>query len=299
MENVTSEPILIPGIRRATIRMLSEQYHIPYAILSNRYHYYKDNFSDDDAVIPKTKEEFEAMLPPDVQFAFGKKTKGTLRYIFDNAAYLSFKPGNTPLFSEKAVRRLIELCSEEHNAKKGIRKDKAADEAKPKSAETQKRSKCSKPEFENKEEEALCLRLAKAYRSGDNANTLLAALALDSYRQRTIQELTKMLEEENAQAKTPWTSRMTGNKLASFLSEVTGIRKKDVWIMIYNKLMYEYNIPLTERNKSPLISGLKDNEWYLFYQAFTDICKEKYLNVEQIMKKSDIDTRGLSLVVKY
>ena len=107
--NDAVNPIVIPGIRRATIRMISEQYIIPYSKLSNRFNYYKDQF---DVITPITKHDFESMLAKDIQFVC-KTEHGQTGYLFTNAAFASIKFKYTPLISEQDIPKLIKLCTED------------------------------------------------------------------------------------------------------------------------------------------------------------------------------------------
>lgn len=278
----TIKPITIPHIRRATMGMIASQYSIPYETLARRYRKHKDEFTNDTVLI-KSFDQFENMLPPEIQFA-SKKEHGITNYMFANAAYAGITPGKTILFSENGIRHLIELAStqEKRGRKPGV--------------------KYGKPETEPEEidisdikEETLLLNIAKAYKTGEIMNLLTAAMALDSYRQREITELKAIANSQ----RTPWTNRLTAKMVVNSLVEITGCKKYDIWVAIYRALMNTYHIPLDTRDKKPMIAGLKDEEWYLFYQVIVDICRERYLNVDQILAKSGIDATGLSIVVKY
>lgn len=294
MENVTAKPILIPGINRASIAMLSQQYGLDRVLLSNRYNYYKDEFRD-SVVTVDSEKDFESMLPPEVQFVVNhKRGSGAAEYLFTNCAHFRLIPGRTVLFSETAVNKLLELST--MDSKRG---KKTGTRSEPSGTPGKSRAEKPKQEFSSEEEERLCLNLAKAYKSGEPVNVLTAAMALDSYRQRSIAELEEKLNESDNRNRLHWTNRATSRKLVSALSEILGEKVKSIQSMLYYRLIHDYSIPLEERGKKPLINGLKDEEWYLLYQSFADICREKYLNTEQVMAKAGVDTKGLSIMLKY
>lgn len=310
--NETRNLILIPGIRRATIKMISEQYKIPYAKLSNRYNWNKKQF-EGEVIIPKTKEEFENMIDDKIQFVC-KSEYGMTGYLFTNAAFASIKFGSTPLFSEKAAKDLIEMSNKDN------RGHKKSSVSKPKPEKIEKKAEevvldfdvpdkegtntgklhvevpiAQTDIFDTQEEELLIGNLAKAFKSGETMNMLTAALALDEYRRREIKEL-KATTQKSAMS---WTNRASAEKVASMLGYATNESKYEAWCRIYDCLLNDYNVDLRARGKRPLINGLKDTEWHLFYQVFYDICRAKYLDSSHILEDAGIDISGLSVVIKY
>lgn len=291
MVNITTKPILIPSINMATINMLCMQYDIPYATLQNRINYYKDEF-ENEFITPKSKAEFEALFPETTQFVWNKNTDGSFGYMFTNAAYASIKFGRTKLYSEKAVNDILRHVNED-----GRKRNRPQN--RPKSTQSVENVKAtSKIQFDSEEEETLCLNLAKAYASGELMNVISAAMALDEYRKVTINGLKEKLHESEKTNLIPWTNRSTAKRLVNRLSEICGERPVRIWETIYYRIVHEYNIPLENRNKRPLINGLKDEEWSIFYQAFIDICKDRYMDAERIIRVSGIDIRGLMLTTK-
>lgn len=292
------KPITIPHIRRATIGMLAEQYKIPYETFGRRYREHKDEFVS-DAVLIEPLDQFESMLAPTVQFVTEKKV-GVTNYMFANAAYASITPGRTLLFNETGIDRLIRYacCPGKRGRKPGVKYDKpkdvvAAENVLASTVDIPKS--ISKTEFDSSEEEALLVNMAKAYKTGEIMNLLSAALALDTYRQHTIKEL-KANQTNNY---IPWASKASINRVVNTLSDITGERKCRIWDVVIDRLINRYNVPLKDRNKKPLIDGLKDEERHLFYQVFVDICADKYLDVNRVLMKAGVNSEGLSVMVKY
>lgn len=294
MTNITTKPILIPDINMATVNMICMQYDIPYSAVQNRLNYYKEEFAK-ESIVPKNKSEFESMFPDTTQFVWNKNRDGSVGYMFTNAAYVSIKFGKTKLLSEHAVNRLIGILNTDgrKNNNPNINRDKTQNKSQPKVATVK-----SKIIFDTEEEEVLCLNLAKAYSSGELMNVISAAMALDEYRKRVIFDLKNKLSESEQSSLMPWTSRGSAKRLVNRLSEIRGEKPIRIWESVYYKIIHDHGIPLEDRRKRPLINGLKDEEWPIFYQAFIDICKEKYMDAERIMRVAGIDTNGLTVVTK-
>lgn len=290
---LNTAPIVIPGIRRCTMRMLSEQYNIPEHKISNRYTWHKDELKD-EVIVPTSREEFEKMVGDKVDFICKPGRSGSVGYLFTNAAFASISFGKTLLFSEKGSRRLVELANTD--TRKGRpKKEKPASEDKPKT-DIPKNVSVSE-EFDSPDEERMLLNLAKAYKSGEIMNVLSAALALDEFRKSEIKDLKDKVD--NARNYIPWTEHRSTNAAINALSEITEIQKYELWCHFYDKLMNDYNIDLRGRNKKPLINGLRTDEMYKFYQVFVDICQQRFLNIERVFNKAGINVSGLSIMVKY
>lgn len=281
--DLSAKPILIPGINMATLRMLSDQYNIPYSKLSSHLNYYKDDFGNDTKLV-KSFQEFEEELGLFGVMFVTESAKQTKKYLFENAAYVSIRPGKTKLLSEKAVEQLINLFGMD-----GRKRNKPPI-----------RTKIDKPEVisNDSEEEKLCLNLAKAYKSGVAMNVIVAALALDEYRRKVITDLTNQLDGIQTSNHLHWTAKASADRLVGRLSGIIYERKTNVWNMIFYRIIHKYGIPLESRGKGFLINNLKDEEWHLFYQAFYDICKERFINFQQILDADEIDSVGLSAVIK-
>lgn len=309
-----SNPIVIPGIRRATITMVSEQYRIPYDRLANAIHNHKDLY---DIEYPKSKEEFESSLADNIQFVCKADRSGNVGYLFTNAAFANIKFGRTPLINARDIPKLVQWCSEEHRGrkKKMNEEDLTNINSKPNTAEINKKVEkdgvvvlkdmpnlltTPSPEepktdiFDSSEEETLLLNFAKAFKSGEIMNLMTAALALDSYRQREIAAL-KANDAENNYIS--WTSPLSAEKVVGILSTALQETKYQTWCRIYDVLMNDYGIDLRARAKRPLVNGLKENEWYLFYQAVSDICKSKYIDLRLVLADAGINTTGLSVMI--
>lgn len=312
-----NNPIVIPGIRRATITMVSEQYRIPYDRLANAIHSHKDLY---DIVYPKSKEEFESSLADNIQFVCKADRSGNVGYLFTNAAFANIKFGRTPLISEHDIPKIVNYCHTEHRGRKKSVKPK--DESKTElpealkfkieKAEKDATEKLKKdgvllvkdipnpiaPEtndiFDSNEEETLLLNFAKAFKSGEIMNLMTAALALDSYRQREI----ATLKTNDAENYISWASPLSAEKVVGVLSTALQETKYQTWCRIYDVLMNDYGIDLRARAKRPLVNGLKEAEWYLFYQAVSDICKSKYIDLRLVLADAGINTTGLSVMVK-
>ena len=292
----TKNLILIPGIRKATLTMISEQYKIPYTKLSNSFNHNRSQFENDEVIIPQTKDEFENSIDSKIQFVC-KSQRGVTGYLFTNAAFASIRFGQTLLFSEKGIDKLINLANSDHRGRRKGSTNKKPMEKKtePKVEETLIEAPVKTDIFDTQEEELLIGNLAKAFKSGETMNMLTAALALDEYRKREIKEL-KANTNKNAM---PWRNRYSAEKVVSMLGYAINESKYDAWCRIYDGLMNDYNVDLRERSKRPLINGLKDTEWHLFYQVFYDICRAKYLDSSHILEDAGIDISGLSVVIKY
>lgn len=307
-----TNPIVIPGIRRATITMVSEQYRIPYDKLMNAIYSHKDLY---DIVYPKSKEEFESSLADNIQFVCKTDRSGNVGYLFTNAAFANIKFGRTPLISARDIPKLVEWCTKDHRGRKKKADVKDTPNTKSNTAEIDKKvakdnvvalkdipkllTTPSQEEpktdiFDSSEEETLLLNFAKAFKSGEIMNLMTAALALDSYRRREIAEL-KTNDTENYIS---WTSPLSAEKVVGILSTALQETKYQTWCRIYDTLMNDYGIDLRSRAKRPLVNGLKDTEWHLFYQAMSDICKSKYIDLRLVLADAGINTTGLSVLVK-
>ena len=319
-----TNPIVIPGIRRATITMVSEQYRIPYDRLANAIHNHKDLY---DIAYPKSKEEFESSLADNIQFVCKADRSGNVGYLFTNAAFANIKFGRTPLISARDIPKLVQWCGEEHRGRK--KKMNEEDMSNTKSNTDILQQNCDKvaaeinkkaekdgvvvlkdmpnpltipiPEepktdiFDSNEEETLLLNFAKAFKSGEIMNLMTAALALDSYRQREIAAL-KANDAENNYIS--WTSPLSAEKVVGVLSTALQETKYQTWCRIYDVLMNDHGIDLRVRAKRPLVNGLKESEWHLLYQAMSDICKSKYIDLRLVLADAGINTTGLSVMVK-
>lgn len=310
-----NNPIVIPGIRRATITMVSEQYRIPYDRLANAIHNHKDLY---DIAYPKSKEEFESSLADNIQFVCKADRSGNVGYLFTNAAFANIKFGRTPLINARDIPKLVQWCSEEHRGrKKKMNEENLTNiDSKSNTAEINKKAEkdnvvvlkdipnpltTPSPEepktdiFDSSEEETLLLNFAKAFKSGEIMNLMTAALALDSYRQREIAAL-KANDAENNYIS--WTSPLSAEKVVGVLSTALQETKYQTWCRIYDVLMNDYGIDLRARAKRPLVNGLKEAEWHLLYQAMSDICKSKYIDLRLVLADAGINTTGLSVMVK-
>lgn len=317
-----NNPIVIPGIRRATITMVSEQYCIPYDRLANAIHSHKDLY---DIVYPKSKEEFESSLADNIQFVCKADRSGNVGYLFTNAAFANIKFGRTPLINARDIPKLVQWCSEEHRGRK--KKMNEEDLKNTKSNTDILQQNCDKvaaeinkkvekdgvvvlkdmpnllttpsPEepktdiFDSSEEETLLLNFAKAFKSGEIMNLMTAALALDSYRQREI----AALKTSTAGNGIPWTSTFSAEKVMSILATAIQQPKYQTWCRVYDILINDYGIDLRARAKRPLINGLKETEWHLLYQAMSDICKSKYIDLRLVLADAGVDTTGLSVMI--
>ena len=293
--NVSAKPILIPGINMATLRMLSDQYNIPYSRLSSHVNYHKNDF-DNDTLLVKSFKDFEDDLGVFGVKFMSEDAKQTKKYLFENSAYASIRPGKTKLLSEKAVNHLLELFNKDGRTRNKPPIRTKSDKIKSDIVNTEQKTEVS---FNNSEEEKLCLNLANAYKSGEIMNVIVAALALDGYRRKVIDNLTSKLDSIQTSNLLCWTSRASADRLVGRLSGIIYERKTTVWNMIFYRIIHKYGIPLESRGKGFLMNNLKDEEWYLFYQAYYDICKERFINFQQILESEEIDATGLSIMIKY
>lgn len=309
---VIANPIVIPDIRRATVTMISEQYHIPYDKLMNVIRNHKDLY---DIVYPKSKEEFESMLAENIQFVCKSDRSGNVGYLFTNAAFANIKFGRTPLISARDIPKLVQWCSEEHRGRRKKTDAKDIPNTKSNTAEIDKKVEngnavalkdmpklLTTPSteehktdiFDSSEEETLLFNFAKAFKSGEIMNLMTAALALDSYRRREIATL-KANDVENYIS---WTSPLSAEKVVGVLSTALQETKYQTWCRIYDTLTNDYKIDLRARAKRPLINGLKEAEWHFLYQAMADICKSKYIDLRLVLADAGVNTTGLFAMVK-
>ena len=280
----------IPYIDCMTSQMVADYYGIPKSVVKSRYAKHKEEF-DKFGVMTINTKEFEDLLPKDADYT---KTpdRCMVNYKFGNGFTVSLHTNKNQIFTKEAAEYMSEVIAPMPRGGARPKKEKAEE------CETASASK--KESFRSSEEQKLCLSLAKAYATGDTMKVLNAALALDTYRIKVIDELR---EENNRLAeesdnRISWTERRSASKIVKTLSEILEQRQNDIWNSIYCKLTINYHLPLEERHKLPLIDAVERSEWFLVYQAIIEVCEDRYLDVRRVFDKAEINTAGLERIVK-
>lgn len=290
MEQI-KEDMMIPYIGCMTGRMLAKYYNVSPATVSNRYSYHKETF-DKLGVMNISSKEFEGLLPRDAKFT-KSPDRCMVNYRFGNGFTLSLHTNKNQIFTKEAAEYMSEVIKPMPRG--GARPHKKKD-----NTTVRQTSKRSIPQFSDPEEKKLCLSLAKAFASGDTLKVLNAALALDTYRIDKISDLTMENEKLKSVAddRLSWTERSSASKIVKTLAEILELKQSEVWNKIYYRLTMEYHLPLEERHKLPLIDAVERSEWSLVYQAISDVCMEKYLDMQRIFEKAGVNTAGLKPVFK-
>ncbi len=289
MEQAINQEAMIPYIKCMTGSMVADYYGVPKSLVKNRYATHKEEF-DKFGVMTINTDEFENLLPKDADYT-KKPDRCMINYKFGNGFTVSLHTNKNQIFTKEAAEYMREVI--EPMPRGGARPKKE----KP---EEHEHTVTKNESFRSREEQKLCLGLAKAYATGDTMKVLNAALALDTYRIKVIDELR---EENNRLAeesdnRISWTERRSASKIVKILSEILEQRQNDIWNSIYCKLTINYHLPLEERNKLPLIDAVERSEWFLVYQAIIEVCEDRYLDVRRVFDKAEINTTGLERIVK-
>lgn len=284
---LTSEALdTIPYIDCATTNMVAKYYGVTKETVNNRYRTHRAEL-DKKGVMTISSKELEDLLPVGTKFV--KTTNRCMNdYYFNNGQHILFHVAHNQIFTREAVAYIGDILL---NPVKGRKKSIVP-------TENAVEENLTKSSFKSIEEKKLCINLAKAFASGDTMKVLAAALNLDTYRIECISNLKKDNEDlVKSNSLTPWTERSSINKIAKTLSDVMEWKPKDVYDKIYYKIIQQYHIPLEERGVSPLIAAVKDSEWPLVYQAITEICEDKCLDIRQVFRRSGVNANGLSIVI--
>lgn len=282
----------IPYIDCSTIAMVADYYGVPRTTIKGRYEAHRDAL-DRIGVMTVSAKEVEELFPTTAVY---KKTpdRCMVNYNFEGGQTVSLHVAKNNLFTKEAVDYIGTILKPYSNRSKKKKSDVSnEDSPTPKNKKTGK--------FRSKEEQKLCINLAKAFASGDAIKLIDAALNLDVYRREQLSELTQRLSDSTQESEVdiPWTKRASANKVVRVISDAVNISKTELFNKIYFKLIYDYKLTLEERKIMPLINAIKDDEWYLFYQAVVSICTERLLDVRQVFRKARINTTGLSVLVNF
>lgn len=294
------EQTMIPYIECMTTSMVADYYGIPKSVVKNRYAQHKEEF-DKIGVMTINSKEFEELLPKNAEYV---KTpdRCMVNYKFGNGLTVSLHTNKNQVFTKEAVEYMKSVLQPStrggirHREKKVVEDNNIAEDTKEKDGVT----KPKKNDFHSSEEQRLCLSLAKAYATGDTMKVLNAALALDTYRIKVIDELREENNRlaEESDKRISWTERRSAPRIVKILSEILEQRQNDIWNSIYCKLTINYHLPLEERRKLPLIDAVERSEWFLVYQAIIEVCEDRYLDVRRVFDKAEINTAGLERIVK-
>lgn len=287
-ETVKNELVTIPYIDCSTVGMVADYYGVPKTMIRDRYHTHKNEL-DKKGVMVVSPKELEDLLPNKANY---RKTthRCVVTYSFDNGQDVSIHVAKNWVFTKDAVDYMGTILPP---GKRGKGKQ-------PRSGENKVAVvKKSSVKFHTEEEKTLCLKLAKAFASGDTIKLLTAALDLDLYRIGHIAELSGKSSEtaETSDKFMPWTNRASANKIVSTISSAVNTDKTTIWNRIYFKLIHEYKLPLEERRVMPLIDAVENREWHLFYQALVSVCEENLLDIRQVLKRAGINAKGLTVLV--
>lgn len=290
MEQI-KEDMMIPYIGCMTGRMLAKYYNVSPTTVQNRYAYHKETF-DKLGVMSISSKEFEELLPQNAEFT-KSPDRCMVNYRFGNGFTLSLHTNKNQIYTKEAAEYMSEVIKPMSRGGARPRPKKDNDAVVPS-------SKVSAPQFSDSEEKKLCLSLAKAFATGDTLKVLNAALDLDTYRICKISDLTAENEKlkSASENRLSWTERSSASKIVKVLAEILEMKQVDVWNKIYYRLTMNYHLPLEERHKLPLIDAVERSEWSLVYQAISEVCMEKYLDMQRIFEKAGVNTAGLKLVIK-
>lgn len=290
MEQIKEEA-MIPYLDCMTVPMMAKYYNVSPATVHNRYAYHKATF-DKLGVMNISPKEFEELLPDDAKFIKSPE-RHIINYRFENGFALSLHTGWNQIFTKEAVEYMEEVI-------KPMPRGGARPHKKKENNIVAPAAKTAAPKFRDPEEKKLCFNLAKAYASGDTMKVLNAALALDTYRIETIDELQKTNADlmKNSDKRILWTERPSVSKIVKILTDILEKKQTDIWNSIYYKLTVNYHLPLESRNKLPLIEAVERSEWFLVYQAISELCDEKCLDMTRLFDKAGINTSGLERIVK-
>ena len=172
------------------------------------------------------------------------------------------------LFSRRAILRIGML----------LRDSKVASEVRTQLLNIEEKAAPAKKVADINEEQNLLISIAKAYASGKTTEMLVAAQALDQFRQRHIRELETTnagLKSDNhllAKDALSWGDRASLNAGMRRLATVTGKGYGEVWGIFYRELEYKHGICLKRRGKAPYLNYIKKEEWPLAMQSFAALC---------------------------
>lgn len=289
MEQAIKQEATIPYIGCMTSQMVADYYGVPKSVVKSRYATHKEEF-DKFGVMTINTKEFEDLLPKDADYTKAPD-RCMVNYKFGNGFTVSLHTNKNQIFTKEAAEYMREFIV-----------PMSKDDARPKREKPEEceHTVAKKECFRSSEEQKLCLSLAKAYATGDTMKVLNAALALDTYRIKVIDELREENNRlaEESDSRISWTERRSASKIVKILSEILEQRQNDIWNSIYCKLTINYHLPLEERHKLPLIDAVERSEWFLVYQAIIEVCEDRYLDVRRVFDKAEINTAGLERIVK-
>lgn len=304
MEEIRSGGQMIPYIDCATTAMVAKRFGVPETDIYYKCRLYKKELENMGAMVVSISE-FEDLLPSDAEYV-RKGNRGNTDFRFPDGTVVKISNAGSHIFPRKAVDYIGSLMNTQKKREpKRVTEQQPVAEQQPteiRTAEKQHSQTRSArvPKFRNTEEKKLCLSLAKAFASGDTMKVLNAALDLDTFRIGMIEELTDANRRilKSADRRIPWTSRASATRIIKVISEVLEQPQKDVMQKLICKLVMEYKLPLESRGVLPLIDAVEGSEWHLVYQAISELCRDKCLDIKRIFEKAEINTAGLSLTIK-
>ena len=277
----------IPYLDCSTVTMIAQYYGVPKTLIRDRYHTHKEEL-DKRGVMVVNPKELEDLLPSAANYQ-KKADRCIVTYKFDNGQDVPIHVSKNWIFTKEAAEYMGTILTPQ-TKRKPRQKDNT--ESTPVTRKVSSK-------FRSEEEKMLCIKLAKAFASGDTLKLISAALDLDSYRLEQITELSDKLEESAQHSGTgiPWTSRASVPKIVKTISDAVNVNKNELMNKIYYKLTQDYMLPLEERRIMPLIDAVKDSEWHIVYQTIAEICEERMLDIRQVFRKAGVNAAGLSLLV--
>ena len=310
MEEIRSGGQMIPYIDCATTAMVAKRFGVPETNIYNKCKTYKKELENMGAMVVSISE-FEDLLPSDAEYV-RKGNRGNTDFRFPDGTVVKISNAGSHIFPRKAVEYIGSLMNTQKKREpKRVAEQQPVTEQQPVAEQQSAENRTAKkqrsqtrsaraPKFRNTEEKKLCLSLAKAFATGDTMKVLNAALDLDTFRIGMIEELTDANRRilKSADRRIPWTSRASATRIIKVISEVLEQPQKDVMQKLICKLVMEYKLPLESRGVLPLIDAVEGSEWHLVYQAISELCRDKCLDIKRIFEKAEINTAGLSLTIK-
>lgn len=304
MEQTINQEVMIPYIKCMTGTMVADYYGVPKSLIKNRYATHKEVF-DKFGVTTLNSREFEKLLPKNADYT-KSANRCMVTFRFGNGMAVPVSTNKNWIFPQEAVEYMKSILHPStrggirHRKKNVEEHNDTATAIKNAATNTEEKNLPKKDVFRNPEERRLCIGLAKAYASGDTMKVLNAALALDTYRIRVIDELrqenNRLIEESDKRIM--WTERRSVTKVVKILSETFGQKQTDIWNSIYCKLTINYHLPLESREKFPLIDAVELSEWFLVYRAIVEICEDKCIDTHKLFEKAEINTAGLERAIR-
>lgn len=271
--------LLLPKTDFATTKQVAEFYEISESNIRSLYKEHRDEFDEDGAKLYKY-DDFKKLAG-----TTSKMFRGKAIFTFDNNYELEVNPRGARLFPKRVILRMGMLLKTSDIAKQVRTSLLDIEEKAPVEIKLQ----------DINEEQKIQLEVGIAFGTGNPETIMLANAKYLDFKNRHIKEQEQhinQLQQDNkalAGEILEWKDR---SKINYAIRRYTMIKYKrysftgKAWSELYNELLYQHHINVRQRGKSPLIEGIKENEWKLVLQSFSALCEKENISPSDILKEA-------------